>query len=240
MQEVKIISVTDSERTAIDNNESDQEIENRVSTVVNIGNIVQNEIILDVDASVEPVNLDEHSKECTDPFVDILAPDNINCILDNGSSPKDDTGSEDEYVYMSDNYNDQDYNVPHENNDRIDQLRCRPGPKSKTRNIQTVQEPPKEDIEHVTSIADETVKMDLDGNSRMVVKNKGIKRRSSRNATKLKTYEIDSLFAAQIEQSQYFRSKKSQRNNVVQFGKDAIQEESKKEEKDLFETPLNA
>lgn len=228
---MNIIPATDSECSSGDNNESGQEILNRASTSVNIEDVVQNEVILD-DASVEPNNLDEHSKEGTDPFVDILAPDDVS------SSPKDDTESEDEYVYMSDDY-DQDFDVPCENNDLIDQLGRRPGPKSKTRNIQPVQEFLKEDVNAATSIAEETVRNQFDGNSRMAVENSGIERRSTRNATKLKTYDIDFLFAAQIEQSHNLQSKKSKRNNV-QFRKDAIQEENEKMKKDLFETPLNA
>lgn len=236
MQEVKIISATDSECSPGDNNESGEEIPNRASTSVSIENIVQNEVIFD-DATVEPANLDEYSKEGTDPFVDILAPDDISSSPKN-TEPDNNTESEDEYVYMSDDH-DQDCDVPYENNDLIDQLGRRPGPKSKTRNIQSVLEPSKEDDRIACSIAEETVKIELDGNSQTVVENRVIERRSARNVTKLKTYEIDSLFAAQIEQSQSLRPKKSQRNNI-QFRKDAIQEERGKVEKDLFETPLNA
>lgn len=230
MQDVKIIPPGD-------NNESDQENPNEASTSVNIDDIVQNEVIFD-DASVQPANLDEHTKEGTDPFVDILAPDDVNFISDKDSSSKDDVETEDEYVYMSDNH-DQGCDVPFENNDLIDQLGRRPGPKSKTRNVPPVQEASKEDVGGETSITIASVRIDLDGNSGTVVENNGIERRSTRNATKLKTYDIDFLFAAQIEQSQYGRPKKSQRNNV-QFRKDAMQVENQKLEKDLFETPLNA
>lgn len=236
MQEVKITLATDSGCSPGDNNESGQEIPNSVSTSVNIEDIVQNEIILD-DASVEPVNLDEHSKDGTDPFVDILVPDDLNCISDKESNPKDDTES-DEYVYMSEDH-DKDFDVPYENNDLIDQLGRRPGPKSKTRNMQCVPEPSKKNESAETLIVEEKLRIDLDGNSRTVCENNRIERRSTRNATKLKTYEIDSLFAAQIEQSQNLRPKKMLRNNV-QHRRDPIEDKDEKVEKDLFETPLNA
>lgn len=234
---MKIAPATGSECYPGDNNESSQEISNSASIPVTIEDIVQNEVILD-DASVEPVNSDEHSKEGTDPFVDILAPDDLNCNSDKESNPKDDTESEDEYVYMSDDP-DKDCDVPYENNDLLDQLSHRPGPKSKTRNIQCVPEPSREDQSAATLVAEEKVRIDLDEDNRTVCENNRIERRSTRNATKLITYEIDSLFAAQIEQSQNLRPKKSLRNNV-QFRKDAIQAKTGKVDKDLFETPLNA